>query len=179
MISFEARYISSPTIQRLDTKNNAFDRKASFIELDPLSKSDLDIIGSVNNNWENRGTYAENIFARMVDCNWEECAGSRKFFALTTQNQAFDNLRSEDILGLAQVNHGNDKVKLCFLQVDPSTNYHAADKSYKGVGSAIIESLIKFFQGKSIILEASNDAIPFYKKLGFKELSNKNFIFKA
>lgn len=166
-ISFKANYIKPAYIKKVATDGTLKDHKVAFIELDSLAKKDCDAVQNLNGHWNKCSTFVSEIWNHMSDCNWNECAGGKRFFAITQQSSNFKDLDFKKILGIAQVNEGKE-AKLSYLQVDPKTNKHAENRPYKRIGKAMLKSLKDVFKEKRIFVDEFVEGTEdFYKSNGY------------
>ena len=94
---------------------------------------------------------------------------------MTTQSENFEKLESEKILGLSLFSETTKpENEINWLQTNPVYKYGSIEpRKYKGIGKAIIEYVKEHYRDKNIKVFAADDAINFYKKLGFKNCPTK------
>lgn len=167
-ISFKADYINSQKIKLFKKPNEVI--KTAFVELQPDSLDDRNAIYNRNVNWDNRLTLASSIYDKFEDERYVETG--RKFFALTLQENNFKKLIPEKIMGLVEViaGTGGDTIKIKNLQTDPEQKIDAPQRKFKGIGTAILNSIKEHYPKSNTILESANVeyVINFYKANGFK-----------
>lgn len=166
--NFGANFINKVNIKRLDSKTNMYKScQASFVQFDPQNKNDLNAISKAVKTWQGdnfAGTIVNNAI-RIV--NGMTSSKVNHIYLLTTQKDKFDKLNREEILGLAQMrSNKKDPDELWYLQVKPDTKYGAEGRTFKSVGSGILNSL-KAIYNKKITLFASYFAANFYETQGF------------
>lgn len=168
MITFGANLIQTTRIQKYAGKQGFQDCNAYIVKLDTGSKLDFKALTEVDRIWDNGKTFAGDIratFRRQHLCEDENSID--QFFALTRQRKDFQELKSEDILGLAQLQRDNEKVFLDYLQADPDNNFLADYPMFKRVGTAMVNFIKEYFPEQNILLNPTESVIPFYEKLGF------------
>lgn len=178
-ISFKANFIKPTTI----LTNNNTPKTVSFVRLDPESISDMNTMRTIANSWGKNKTFVTDIIQDMDDCtDFFEHMG-KKFFAITLQKDNFENLSSDNLLGLAEIIQSSaDAVKLKYLQVHPEhttkTRKHKISE-FKHIGTAIINALTEIFPNKIIRGEATTEALDFYLGYGFQKTGEKQVEFIA
>lgn len=163
MLTFQANYLNSTTVQRINVYKPCA-KKISFVEINPHSSSDVLAIHKTAINWDKKGGEG---FAYDI-CKAINKGVKDRFFALTTQRDAFENLDSKQILSLAQVkteNEGEEFIE--YLQVDPDNANSAEDPQFMHIGTAMLNSLKQLFFNKNIELDSVKSAITFYLRNGF------------
>ncbi len=170
MITFQANYLNSATIQRINNYKPC-SKKIAFIELNPNSVSDVLALHKTAIKWDKNGGegFAYDI-CRAINKGIKD-----RFFALTTQQDNFDRLNSNQILAEAQVkteNEGEEFIE--YLQVDPDNTNLAAEPQFSHIGSTMLHCLKTLFNGKKIGLDSVKSAILFYLKNGFKDIGSSS-----
>ena len=170
MINFKANYISDATIKRRAQDNNFKNYKVSFVEFDPNNKEDVLAVKYASQGWDNDETYARSIFNDIQEDHYIGNTLSR-YVGITRQRNDFKNPLADDILALAEVRKvSNNRNELLYFQVDPAQNMFACEALFKGIGTAVLDSIKTLFKGKEIILQPVESAINFYKANKFLNL---------
>lgn len=177
MISFKANYINSASINRISTNTPV---KASIVELNPRCAGDVSCIQDVATDWDNGMTFANNIKNHFLECNWLRFNNGKRFFALTMQRNNFENLKPYNVLGIVQITEGtSDQIKINYLQVDPSNNYFAPNRTFSKIGKVMLDSVVGLFN-KNVVLNSVASAKKFYKKYGFEQVKRSSeFILRS
>lgn len=173
-ISFGAKYISTPTIQKYDKLQNKFvDKKVSLVEFEPQNLSDKLAIKITNNKWGKYFiTQSMYLCADMLSKN-ETSKDVNKILMLTEQTDNFKKLDATKILALAQTQKNkNVPMELKWLQVNPKFQYLNTSREIKNVGKAVVDSLKKMYD--ELILDATSNAKKFYIKQGFELVDDIN-----
>lgn len=166
--NFGANFINKVNIKRLDSKTNLYNAcQASFVQFDPKNKNDLSAMSKAVKTWQG------DHFARTIVNNAERIVNGMSsskinhIYLLTTQKEKFDKLNRSEILGVAQMrSNKRDSDELWYLQVKPDTKYGEENRTFKSVGSGILNSL-KAIYNKKITLLSSYFAANFYETQGF------------
>ena len=169
MISFKANYLGQTTIKRIGENNTFLECKATLVELDPNSGNDEKALGGLHEDWGPADKYSQSIHFRFLDKSYQpNYYNELRFFALTRQIKNFENLRREDILGIAQISKNyNDDIKINYLQTNPEYMVHNHFRNFKGIGSALLKAIEKAIPKGNIRLTALPSTIEFYEKLGY------------
>ena len=98
-------------------------------------------------------------------------------YALTTQQKEFDKLSPERILGLAEITNGGDEVVLEYIQTNPAYTYEEEinDRSYKGIGKALLNSLKNLKHINVITLSSLFSKLTFYEENGFEVCKDNGY----
>ena len=98
MITFQANYLNSASIKRINTYKPSI-KKVAFVEINPNNPSDVLALHKAAIKWDKTGGEG---FAYDI-CEAVNKGKPDRFFALTTQHDRFDNLNFKQILSLAPV----------------------------------------------------------------------------
>ena len=173
MISFQAKYHLPATYLQRDLKKKKFiEKPASFIEFEPANEKDTFALIETAKIWQRnnngKSTFASDI-ARDAYCDF--VGQVYRYFGLTSQMENFKNLDPKKILAVMEVAPRSEKLQeIVLLQADPTKNYHSEERMFKHVGKSIFTSLCKMFPKSDIILEPIENARPFYRNIGMKDL---------
>lgn len=174
-INFTANLIDRPTIKQ---RKYGFLWKpidVSIVELDSTKLSDVNALGKTSKNWDKKGAiYVKHILFNIIPYLKAGIADIKDhYYALTTQQDNFEKLEPENILGLMLFREKNDcKNEICYLEVNPSTTKNKnIFRKYKDVGKTLVEFVKSQFSQKKIEVWSDLDAIDFYKKRGFRRRS--------
>lgn len=174
-ISFKANYINSKKIKH--TSDNTSYCDASFVKLNPRSFVDKTALEIINTYWDAGKTFADSVAMDLEMSIFNP--NGRDFFALTTQKDNLDILIPEEILGIAETRQENrNTIKLKYLQVDPANTNSSTNPTFKGIGTAILNSIKEYFPRMDITLFSTDSALSFYKNNGFKSIKANQLIFK-
>ena len=190
MISFQARYITSGFVK--DNEHN--NKCVSFVELETNSTNDKRALKKANRNWlkEYRKLWKGQNPKEIVDAylgdniygNFKremKTPTSKSFYAITTQNDNFEKLNSEEILGLTEITtHYVGKYEIEHLQTKPNCTAFTPNKPYHKIGTGIIDCLKKSLPYKEIQVSPIFDVAEFYEKNGFEyDMETQQLILKA
>ena len=177
-INFTANYIKPIQIKKLQgIKYKPYE--ASLVE---LTKEDIPSIKQVSRDWKS-------IISTLIECDTSLYMGDKNyhFYALTKQKENFSSLKSNEVLGLMEIETGKDLNKIVALETNPkyiSYKYGSFKdrvktfvkklkefkpfREYKHIGKGLLNIAKEQSQTKEIELYARRQAINFYKKEGFK-----------
>lgn len=179
--NFRAKFVGSTQVKKLNTLKNEYEKCAvSFLEFDPTNKKDLKAMEDISRYW------CDSQFAWDISQSADAVTygnldrNTNKVYILTRQKNDFDNLRYDDVLGLADVEtkqnkEGKDYLNLHRLQTNPDF----IDKErpmFKYIGTGILNILKGF--NKIIELNSVSSAIDFYEKNGFVDLGTQFLRFR-
>ena len=140
--SFKSELISRRNIQKYEPETDTYkDVEASFVEINPKDKHDRNSVNDAVFSWDN-DSYGMNISNTMENlAESDEDISSDKIFAITTQKDRLWKLDPDSIKALAHVFESKKRVRVVYLQVDPSLIYTLSNPNYKHVGKGMIDSL--------------------------------------
>lgn len=167
--SFKAKYINNINICKKDIFPNYLSKEASFVQIEPKKLSDLDALENAVKYWD-YDKFGRNIcFIANAIRNESKYYKNHKVYALTTQKENFNKLDSDLILGLIGVcPETNNYTFIEYMQVNPEMLY-PREPEYKGIGTAILESLKKLSDKIYCYPSQTKSVIDFYIKNGFKK----------
>lgn len=153
--------------------NKYIEADTHFILIDLNNQEDIQAIKKLASKWK-QSLFGNSIIKDFLDYS-QSHSKSAKFYALTTQDKNFHTIEPHKILGLTEVHKRflqPQKIDLWFLQVRPdSINVNTNEiPRYKGVGTAILDSLKQIYY--SIELSALNNKKikRFYRQNNFQEI---------
>ena len=165
MITFQANYLNSASIKRINTYKPSI-KKVAFVEINPNNPSDVLALHKAAIKWDKTGGEG---FAYDI-CEAVNKGKPDRFFALTTQHDRFDNLNFKQILSLAQVKtESKGEQYIEFLQVDPENSNKSEEPESPHIGTAMLNCLKNIFIDKTIELDSVKSAISFYLRNGFTD----------
>ena len=173
-INFGANFISKVNIKKLEEEKHKYnDVPASFVEMNSTDKNDYNSVFDATYYWQH-DLYGMNIAYNMtlIAANKEKYPHDR-VYAITTQNDNFSKIEPDNIKALAHVFEEGNKVKVLYLQVDPSLIYTIGEPDYNHVGQGMIDCLKNKYSDRCIELTSSSSAIRFYEKQGFEHYNNE------
>ena len=156
-ISFTSSYVDKLNILKLNKQKEYFPHQSILVELE---SSDLEVLNDINNKW------TQNSFGDNFVC-WAKYNHKRtnKLFALTTQQNNFNKLQADSILGLMNIDLRKRKSKIHYIETKPN------NPEYNNVGS----SLINYAKTKTNRIKLTAGSKKFYTPLGFiHEYKNNN-----
>ncbi len=175
-VSFNGSFKSDIYIKSKQ-KDDFADKKAKIVELDKNNENDLESLHNVSLLWNKEcPNFVPYLFSDFIkddefkpDVNQDHC------LILTLQDNNFENIDPQKILGVSLFSEEDNENELNWLQVQPQNNsvYSPANRTYKGVGQAIVSYIKNQYTGKQIFVNSSDAAINFYKKLGFETYDEK------
>lgn len=167
-INFKASFINKVNIQKYNGIKYE-PKEVSFVELDTDNKEDRFVLKETAALWGE--CFAVDIYEDAQKDSFK--AKNNHIFALTTQNDKFQRLNPNKVLGLVEFQENTNSNKIEMLQVHPDfVSTQMGRPEYKYIGSKMLDS-IKCKYPKPIKLYSVVDAITFYRKNNFKKDMDK------
>ena len=165
-IKFGATYITDSNVQKLDSNKKYKSEPVNFVEIDSKNYSDVQALGKISKYWPN--SFYSSAF---YDTALQKYKGNNyfniyKLYALTSQQDHFEKLDDERILGLVEVvqpSKNTPKIFVSHIETNPQYLY-SKDSEYTGIGSAMLESLQKLYYRIDLIARKSKTVSNFYIK---------------
>ena len=166
--AFKASLVNKVKIGKLINGKYA-NQSVSFVKINPMNQGDIDALEYCSKYWEN-DKFAKNIY--YAACALKEKSkfyeGST-IYALTSQKSGFKHLDKEKILGVIHTSHYlNNPMFIEHIQAN-SDILKMQEPIYKGMGSAILNSLKRISNEVSCFPSREKSVKDFYKKNGFKK----------
>lgn len=170
--NFSAKFINKTAIGKKDFYPNYFSEQVSFVRIEPQNSSDIKALEQVSKFWI-YGGFAKNVYYMACAIrNKSKYYKNHEVYALTSQNDNFEKLDSRKILGVAGTCPENkDKLFIEYIQANPQEIY-AIEPEYRGIGSAILDSLKNLFSKIYCYPSNTDSVINFYTKNGFQKKQN-------
>lgn len=133
--------------------------EANIVELDLNNAKDAIAIATLKNNWAN-GRLTEIICSPFS-------SEARKLYAVTSQNTNFENIDTNQILGLADCFIKDGNANLRFLQAKPEF-VDNPNRTIKNIGASLVQGLTEKFKLDgltSLDVFAEQKLKPFYRKI--------------
>ena len=180
-INFKAKSVKTSSLRQVSSGFPQQNRtcRGTIIEIDTASPDDINILEETVKSWGDKDSYGKKIVddAKALRIP-QKTRGAGKIYAVTLQQNRFDKLEGDKILGLCEVTlFGKDKAEINFLQTKPEHKYNNDISGYKHIG----KSFVKMLQGvrfKTIVVQAAYDAANFYEKMNFKIIDVDKLIYE-
>ena len=169
-VSFGAKPINDVVIKKYNKSTGVYeDYPAKFVKIESGKKADIVAIDKAAKNW--KGAFYIGKIATAA--HWLDSLPI-EIYALTTQQDKFNKLKSSKILGFAEMRKDSnfpDYDWLYYLQVKPKAiNISGQDnKTYQHTGTSMIKSLKKIYKNISLFSADSPYLEEYYKRNGFIE----------
>lgn len=194
-VSFKANYLRHAYIKEAVKDCPKLKRRQiAFVELDPLSLSDMKAINAAANEFE-KNRISKSDEYRVKEYNYAtdmrddfdhlyakgESDKFKHFYAATTQKDNFETLDFQKIIGLINVITDTETKmnEIKYFQVNPNTNHTAKNRPFFDVGRAIHRCILKIFTDRKIFLYPDDDAISFYIKCNYVENSKGQMVYNG
>lgn len=174
MITFQAKYLSTINIGKINDEKKIVPYKAAIVELNPDNFKDSFSLNLVSYFSLKKKRFAGTIFEDFLDStngkrgdrNWV------KYIALTKEQDSYKYVKSRNILGLAEISSAplfKDCVYIDYLQTIKKRFFN----KYCFVGRETLEFLKNMYPDKDIVLRSLPSATRFYRNNGFSVIESK------
>ncbi|MCQ2743595.1 MAG: GNAT family N-acetyltransferase [bacterium] len=169
-ISFKANLVNNAVIKYRKPNKLYSDLSVSIVRM-TNTKSDQNAIRKIATLWRNISgkqeyTFADIMYQRVFN------RSSKIIYALTTQSSNYKKLCPEEVLGMVEFNHNKKNCIIDCVQTRPDCINSENKNPYKGIGAAMMLSLINLTDCRKFYLYSKEETMKFYEKLGFK-VSNR------
>lgn len=175
---FGAKFINNVNIGKLQQGAKKYcNFYASFVEIEAMNPDDIVALENTSKYWS-YAKFADNIYrAACAVRNDSKFYKNNRIFALTSQEDNFEKLDSDKILGLVHVSPlEQESIFVEHLQVKPDIIY-VNNPVFKGVGTGILNSLKLITRKISLFPSSEKSVRDFYEKNGFFEYPAKTNLF--
>ena len=169
--AFRAKLLNRIKIGKL-TDGKYTNKSVSFVKINPFNQGDTDALEYCAKYWEN-DKFAKNIY--YAACALKEKSKFYKgstIYALTSQKSGFKNLDKDKILGVIHTSHYLNRPMFIEHIHANSDILKMQNPDFKGIGTAILNSLKKISDEISCFPSREKSVKDFYKKNGFKKQPN-------
>ena len=174
-INFGAIDLGTKYVNKLNQENEYEPSIVHFVEIDDKNKNDVKALENISKYWRNCW-YAEDIYNTALEkYDGNSLYKNYKVYALTSQQNNFECLGDDKILGVVEV-YGLSKNNstICIGHIESKPNdINLGEKEYKGIGSAMLKSLQDIFNRIDVVPRDSEGVKNFYRKNGFDEYPAK------
>lgn len=177
-LSFGAVYLNNYNIGKLDKSTNEYRSvPSSFLLIDPQNSNDIEALYNVSKYWEN-SKYSTNIYyAACAIRDNNKFYNKNKVFVLSSQLDDFNKLDDRKILGIMHVRELEPKHYFGeHIEARPDL-YYSVMPEYKGVGSAMNESLKRLCNKISVFPVKLKSVRNFIKRMGYIEQQSNSNLF--
>ena len=166
-ISFTACYKAGTTVKK-DGKIQC----ANIVEL-KQNKRDLDTLKRLSLLWSKQGSNFLPYLVSDFVTNFVDNFDDKQCLAVTLQENNFEQLDPQKILGVSLIIKEGDAKRISWLQVQPNNCYSSKseNKNIRQIGHSLLSYIIKEYGKTPIYVLSSYDAMTFYKKHGFSTLN--------
>ena len=175
-ISFTSSFLKTVYIPHNTQTGEVEITEASIVELSSKDKNDIEALGKTSKEWQKiKSGYAPSIYYEMFKPRLYPDVNYEKILALTTQNEDYNKLDYQKILGLAVYSDKTEPVnEISWLQTNPKTNFETKNKrEYKELGKKLVDYM-KEISDKPLYVQSSDKAIKFYEKQGFEAIDDSH-----
>ena len=164
---FRAKLIYNPNIGKKDIYPNYFQERISFVKINPKNDKDIKALEQAVGTWLYDRFGANVLYATRACRNGSEYYKNHSTYALSSQKSDFDNLDGNKILGLVHTSPENGNTTFIeHIQANPEMIYQKVPE-YKGIGTAILNSLKEFSSRIRCYPSKEESVINFYLRNDF------------
>ena len=179
-INFTANFVQNTTIKKKEkSTSEAVNTEVALVELDPNDKNDIKTIEDLSYDWGYLGTYIGSIYSNMVKEVSYEDVEKEHYYAVTTQENNFDKLDPNRILGVMlflETTPDTELNEIKYIEVNPSTNRTLnRNRKYIGVGSSMLKFLFENYKQKPIYARSDVRATKFYENNNLTHRNDHDF----
>jgi len=160
-------------VKRDNSSGKYKDCDANIVEIDLNNKRDIKALRGWSKNWK-KESIANDIYdcAKYIFRNKELNNGERKFYALTTQKNNFDNLNSDKILSVCQLSDINGKgyAYIDYFQSNYGSISPMYSEKYKNAGTGLMKFLQTVYDSLELVPANSEHTFNFYERTGFQPI---------
>ena len=175
-IAFGAKFLAPVNIKKIE-KEACKDFGVSLVELSARNKNDVNTVMGLIEPWGGFNSYTFDIAKDMHDIctNYKPpiFLNNPRIFALTKQTDDYSNLKSKEVLGIAELTFpSQDKVKFNYIETAPDFQKNNPNRAFGNIGKTLVKALMNMFKGNDLFLYSEKQNKDFYKQFGFKETTS-------
>ncbi len=147
------------------------DFESNFVEIQPECDNDIEALKNAVKYWENDKFGMNACYVVQAAKNGSKYYVNHKVYALTAQQDKFEILNPDEILGVVHVVPLGGRSKELFVEhVQTNPNYlNIISPKYVGIGTAMINSLKELCNMMTLFSSKEKSVKHFYAKNGFCE----------
>ena len=181
-LSFKAEFVKKvPILKYSETMKKHIPCEADFVKFDLKSEADVKTIEKIcfNKKFIALGEY---LFKMWTDKNWDSpFVKSKNLYGLVIPKDGkYESLDVNDTLGLTEFVENKDKEnKIMFMitNQDYQKKYRTDESEYRCIGTGMTNTLKELYPQKPMSVFAEWDAIEFWQKQDFKNITSRKLIF--
>lgn len=171
-------FLKNPiTIEKIGKDGIPQRANASFVQIDCDNKWDIKALENIGTYWEN-SLYGNKYYnTAMLKFKKEKYHKIYDVYALTLQQENFEKLNPDEIMGVVEVMHIGDK-KINIEHIEGKPEYvNEINRRYNEIGTSMLKSLKKFYNVITLTARKSKAVSNFYIKNEFVETSENSGFF--
>ncbi len=159
-VNFKAAFVTNTSV--LTKKNEV--RKAAILKVDKKSADDIAVLTDVAKKWAQTNGIA-GILLSILEKGFR-LSNKKNIYILTKQEDSFEKLSPEGILGIVGVSFLRDVCNIDYIQTNHQYEYKNTEREYKSIGRALFDYVKSNAVKRKICLDSPNSSVGFYEKCG-------------
>ncbi len=169
-VNFKAKYIDNAFVQTKMGRNRFIPKEVALLKVDSQSEKDKKVLSQICSKWEKK-----NNLIRLVLLSLESKRNKEhNIYLLSEQEDNFEELLPEKILGIAKISNYNKICPLDFIQINLTYEHTNEKRKIKKLGEAMMDFVLDKAGNRKTYLDAYTKVVEFYKKFGFKVIDNED-----
>ena len=169
-LSFQAHPMKyRPTVMKLNNEDKNYrQEQVSMVEIDLDNKNDIKTLSNLSENWTN-ANLVTSLYSEAKEMSEEdEYRLDYRFYAITSQNDDFENLDPEKILSVCEIetSEDDDSAFIEYIQSHPDSSSKIYPE-YKRGASAMLDGLKYYYDNIRLYAIPTKDVLNFYKRNDF------------
>lgn len=180
-INFTASFVKNTTIKKKDSPSaKPENTSVAIVELDKNDENDIQALTELKNDWTQRsGKYIRSIYYIAKRERPDFDVEKEHYYAITTQKDNFDELNSDQVLGVMlfyETTPDEELNEIKYLEVEPSNSRTLnKERKYSGIGSRMVDFVTQTFRQKPIYVYSDVNAVSFYSYKHFTNREDNDF----
>jgi len=179
-LSFQAHPMKyCPTVMKLNNEDKSYrQEQVSMVEIDLDNKKDIEALSNLSENWTNANLITSIYSEAKEMSEEEEYRLDYRFYAITSQNDNFENLDPEKIISVCEIetSEDDDSAFIEYIQSHPDSA-HKIYPEYKRGASAMLDGLKYYYNDIRLYAIPTKDVLNFYKRNDFYPSSrNRHYL---
>ena len=180
-LSFNALLVNHQNIYHNGKNTSENTVPSSIVKIDRNNPNDIKALDRAVEEWGEGDIYGKDIVdsAKRLGAGKNSNTKKSTIYALTLQQNNFENLDGAKILGLSElITYGKKRAEINFLQVKPACAGKNEQKQYLNVGRSIINLFQRMHANKELLVKADYRAANFYEKMNFEIINPSKLLYK-
>jgi hypothetical protein len=182
--SFSGSFVKKvPILKYSESAKMYFPYEADFVKLEQKCAEDVKLAEKICFNDKFR-SFGEYLFAMWLNKKWNyPSVKSNSLYGVILPQEDNSNPIIDNVLGVTEFveNHDNQENKIMFMITNQDyQKEHRSDISkYKQIGKSMSDALKELYPQKPISVFAEWDAIGFWQKQGYRNITERKLIYNG